>query len=181
MIGETIKKERERAGLSQQELAEAIGISRAKLSLVEADCVDNNGNKRYLNTEELFRCADVLKVSPSYLLTGNGDDNRQCAAEDLGLSDQTISNLRQMDDQIRQGFELLINDDLFGMALVAFLSDSNQGLFLNGNRIARSDEEIDLGNITEYHGSFRVGQVVEYVKEQEIISILRQIKGGSKK
>ena len=101
--GETIKMERERAGLSQKDLARHLGISQQMLSFVEADT-------RFLGTNDLFACAKKLGVSASYLLTGNSDENRKCAAEELGIEDKTITTLKGMSEEELKAIELLIND-----------------------------------------------------------------------
>lgn len=54
---------RRKAGISQEKLAEAVGISRQHLSAVEAPGMD-----RGLSLELLFNIATVLEIEPYLLL-----------------------------------------------------------------------------------------------------------------
>ena len=82
-VGLRIRKAREEAGLTQQELALLCGISTSALSLIET-------GKRDLRVSSLFRIAAALRVSASALLAttddGKADPNRP-AAEGYDLGD----------------------------------------------------------------------------------------------
>ena len=57
---------RKRRGLSQERLAEQLGISRQHLAAIEAPNMD-----RGLSLELLFRIADALEIEPHLLLKFN--------------------------------------------------------------------------------------------------------------
>lgn len=57
---------RKRRGLSQEKLAEQLGISRQHLAAIEAPNMD-----RGLSLELLFRIADTLEIEPHLLLKFN--------------------------------------------------------------------------------------------------------------
>ena len=61
MLGEELRKAREAAGLTQEELAFAAGIHRTYVSLLERD-------KKSPTVGLLFRLCDALAVSPSKLV-----------------------------------------------------------------------------------------------------------------
>lgn len=64
MYGHRIAKLREEKGLTQEELAAAIGISRASLSHYESD-------RRKPNLITLTRLADLFQVSVDYIIGRN--------------------------------------------------------------------------------------------------------------
>ena len=59
-----IKRLRERAGLTQEQLAKACHVSRSAVALWETD------NTKTLKTQHLFAAADALGVDPKFLVTG---------------------------------------------------------------------------------------------------------------
>lgn len=59
-----IKRLRQRAGLTQEQLARACHVSRSAVALWETD------NTKTLKPEHLFAAADALGVDPKYLATG---------------------------------------------------------------------------------------------------------------
>lgn len=67
MLGEQIKLGRERAGLTQQQLALRIGVTRAAISQWES------GETKNLRLHNLFRCAQVLHMSPQALALNEAD------------------------------------------------------------------------------------------------------------
>ena len=166
--------------ITDTEIAETTGVSRQKLNMVKNDYVDKgNGKVRTLTSEEILALCDFFGVSPTFLLTGFNDDNTTLAKE-LGLSNDAINGLKSMNSETMRAFELLITDETFGLALTAYLSNSNQGLWLNGNRIASEADNITLGQIGEYSGTFKVGNLVSYAREQDLINSLRIIKRSVK-
>lgn len=81
-VGQRIRKAREEAGLTQQELALLCGISTSALSLIET-------GKRDLRVSSLFRIAAGLRVSASALLAAAdegkaGPDRPAAGGYDLG-------------------------------------------------------------------------------------------------
>lgn len=81
---------REELGLSQEELAEKIGITRQSLSLYEK-------SKRTINIDILLRISRVLKVSADYLLgvTNNKTTNNEIKAvcQYTGLSEKAVDQI----------------------------------------------------------------------------------------
>ena len=61
---------RQRKGLSQEQFAEELGISRQQLASIEAPNMD-----RGLSLELLFNIADVLEIEPYLLLKFRPDEN----------------------------------------------------------------------------------------------------------
>ena len=61
MIKNRLKEMRVERGMSQEELSEKSGISRATISKIE------NDEKAAVNTKTIFKLADVLGVKPSDL------------------------------------------------------------------------------------------------------------------
>ena len=76
IIGQRIKQARLAKNLTQEDLAEKIDISVAFLSRVE------RGNA-HLNLRRLTQIAEVLKVSPGYLLTGSNTTSKDYLKEDF--------------------------------------------------------------------------------------------------
>lgn len=66
-LGERICAAREGARLSKAELARRVGVSRATVGQWES------GEIKRLEAENLLRLADVLRVDPTWLLTGRGE------------------------------------------------------------------------------------------------------------
>lgn len=63
-LGYNISYYRKHAGLTQEQLAEALGISRQHMGAVEAPNI-----VRPISLDLLFNIATVLKIEPSKLLT----------------------------------------------------------------------------------------------------------------
>ena len=76
VIGRRIKQCRLNRNMTQEKLADEINISIAFLSRVE------RGNS-HLNLRRLTQIAEVLKVSPGYLLTGSNTTSKDYLKEDF--------------------------------------------------------------------------------------------------
>lgn len=61
MLGDELRKAREEADLTQEELSFAAEIDRSYISLLE-------NNKKFPTVDLLFRISDALKITPSSLL-----------------------------------------------------------------------------------------------------------------
>lgn len=68
-VGERLKKAREAAGLSQQQLAEQIGATRSAIAQVEG------GLSNSLNAENLAKAARKLGKTAVWLATGEGPES----------------------------------------------------------------------------------------------------------
>ena len=66
LIAQRIREARTLTGLSQGQVAKLMGLHRPSISEIEA------GNRR-VSAEELARLADILDVSPAYLLGATPD------------------------------------------------------------------------------------------------------------
>lgn len=85
-IGKRIATLRKDAGLTQNALAEAIGLSRTILAKIET------GNQA-LKPDQLYSVAKVLKVTSDELLSGVAAEN-VAISDDLGLSQGAIEALK---------------------------------------------------------------------------------------
>lgn len=66
-LGERLKYARSRADISQESLANKVGVTKANISKLEADLTENCA------ISTLFGMADVLMVDPRWLGTGKQD------------------------------------------------------------------------------------------------------------
>ena len=76
VIGRRIKEARLENKLKQEELADLIDVSVAFMSRVET-------GKAEVNLKRLTQIAEVLKVSPGYLLTGSNRNSKTYLREDF--------------------------------------------------------------------------------------------------
>lgn len=78
VIGKRIKEARNEQNMTQEELADKLNISVAFLSRVET-------GKTQINLKRLTQIAEILKVSPGYLLTGSNTTSKEYLKEDFRL------------------------------------------------------------------------------------------------
>ena len=115
-FGEKVRNERNRLGLSQDELAKQIGVSRRVISSYE------NDSSRPRRTERYQKLADSLDVNINYLLSedeafiANVEDNYGCRrvkqtkellAEVTGLfagGEMADEDMREMVDAIQEAY-----------------------------------------------------------------------------
>lgn len=97
IIGQNIAKHRERAGMTQAQLADSIGISSPFLSRVER-------GEKCMKIETLSKAATVLKVSCDALLT---EDSPSAHIENINrlLVDQPVEYLSGIEHVIRTCIE----------------------------------------------------------------------------
>lgn len=62
ILGQNIQKYRKKAGLSQNQLAEMIDLSREHLSVIET-------GKSYISLKRIFMLADIFEISVKDLIT----------------------------------------------------------------------------------------------------------------
>ena len=91
-IGERIGIIRDGKGISQTDLARAVGISRSQLAMIET-------NQRKASGEVLELIADSLGISLYHLITGI-DDNNHSVFETIGLSNNAIEILKKQKDSV---------------------------------------------------------------------------------
>ena len=115
-LGEKVRNERNRLGLSQDELAEKIGVTRRVISSYENDSSRPRGTERY------NKLADALGVNINYLLSedeafiANVEDNygrrgakqaKELLAEVTGLfagGEMADEDMREMVDAIQEAY-----------------------------------------------------------------------------
>lgn len=115
-FGEKVRNERNRLGLSQDELAEKIGVTRRVISSYENDSSRPRGTERY------NKLADALGVNINYLLSedeafiANVEDNygrrgakqaKELLAEVTGLfagGEMSDEDMREMVDAIQEAY-----------------------------------------------------------------------------
>ena len=67
-MGDRLRRAREQSKITQQDLAEAVGVSRAAVALWE------NGDTKNIRPENLFRAAAKLRKSARWLSLGEGPE-----------------------------------------------------------------------------------------------------------
>ena len=90
LIGQRIKRLREKAEMSQLELAVILGVSREKISKIESGA-------REAKAQDLLLIAEQFNVTTDYLLRGV-DTGNIGICETLGLSNEAINTLRAWKD-----------------------------------------------------------------------------------
>lgn len=95
-IGKRIREERIRKGLTNQALAEELGISLSGFQNYQAIDSNRSDGNTHMNAETLSKIAQVLGVTTDYLL-GLTDDNNQkpIAVDELGLSPKAVAWLAE--------------------------------------------------------------------------------------
>lgn len=78
VIGRRIKELRLKEKLKQEELADMLDVSVAYMSRIET----GNGQ---VNLKRLTQIAEILKVSPGYLLTGSNTTSKDYLKQDFNL------------------------------------------------------------------------------------------------
>ena len=78
VIGRRIKEARTEQKMTQENLADRLDISIAFLSRVET-------GKAHVNLKRLTQIAEILNVSPSYLLTGSNTTSKDYLREDFRI------------------------------------------------------------------------------------------------
>ncbi|MCI8641622.1 MAG: helix-turn-helix transcriptional regulator [Clostridia bacterium] len=77
VIGKRIRSLRLKNNMTQEELADEINISVAFISRIERGTV-------HINLKRLTQIAEILKVSPGYLLVGSNTKSKDYLREDFG-------------------------------------------------------------------------------------------------
>lgn len=89
-FGNTLKKLRLQAGLTQKQLADKMGVTKAVISYYELQ-------ERYPSPEVLIKLASIFHVSTDYLL----GLNRSKTIDLAGLNDDDIALVKQLIDSLR--------------------------------------------------------------------------------
>lgn len=147
-IGENIKQIRKNKGLTQNELAKDIGISRSYLGDLEK-------NRRNPSTETIEKLSKKLGVSVLYLITGEKTFNDIIHSEkDAILSKDVITNLYDPMINTKREFILknllAISDNItdLGVVQIFYLSEALDIVF--NPKLAKNDDFMDtLGGLLE--------------------------------
>lgn len=125
-IGSRIQDKREELGLTQDDLAKQIHVSRSLIQAIESDTRELS--KVYM----LMDLSKALSLSPTYILTGY-DEEHFTVGQELGLSNLTITMLQmfQVEGNIRAAsvFDTLIQNPLLIMALYAYFHGDFKNLY----------------------------------------------------
>ncbi|MBR3743147.1 MAG: helix-turn-helix transcriptional regulator [Clostridia bacterium] len=111
-IGGRIKELRERAEISQQELADSIGVSREKIAKIE-------GGEREAKAQDIIRMAEIFRTTTDWITKGIQPNNTEIHAA-TGLSDAAVEAL--------QAFH---GDDPTGLKTAALSKALSSTSFLN--------------------------------------------------
>lgn len=96
VIGRRIKEARTEQKMTQENLADRLDISIAFLSRVET-------GKAHVNLKRLTQIAEILNVSPSYLLTGSNTTSKDYLREDFRIIlDRCSPEQQKLIDQISE-------------------------------------------------------------------------------
>ena len=101
LVGANIKREREKAGLTQEALSELICLESKTLSAVERGNVG-------ISLSSLLRVCEVLKISPSVILYQQEQRNDLSGLSDQleRLSPEQFAIAREMLSQLLRAFDL---------------------------------------------------------------------------
>ena len=123
-FGEKVKEQRQKAGLSQDNVAVAVGITKRTLRNYES------GKSHPQDRAIYFKLAEYFNVDVNYFLTEN-EEFLTLAAESYGKKGQTQASLI-----LEQAAALFAGGDLSEADQIAFLHDM-QALFLKSKKIAK--------------------------------------------
>ena len=124
-FGEKVKEQRQKAGLSQEDVATAIGVTKRTLINYEG------GTSHPQDRTIYFRLAEFFKVDVNYFLTEN-EEFLTLAAENYGKKGQDQANMI-----LEQAAALFAGGELSETDQLAFLHNM-QALFLESKEIARA-------------------------------------------
>ena len=124
-FGEKVRKQRQQMGLSQEEVANAIGITKRTLRNYESGFSYPQDRSIY------FKFADFFKMDVNYFLTEN-EEFLTVAAENYGKKGQDQANMI-----LEQAAALFAGGELSETDQIAFLHNM-QALFLESKEIARA-------------------------------------------
>lgn len=120
MLGDKIKSLRKAKKINQQQLANAVGLSRSSIGMIEA-------NKNGASSEKLKEIADFFGVTVDYLLSEN-NDNKKLNIEDV--KDVKLSKKAERD--IEKALAQTLED----------LSNTQDGLMFSGEPIDDETREL---------------------------------------
>lgn len=120
MLGDKIKSLRKERRITQSELANAIGLSRSSIGMIES-------NKQGTGNDSLVKIADFFGVTVDYLLSEN-DDNKEMNIEDL----KNVKLSKRAEKDIEKALKQTLED----------LSNTQDGLMFSGEPIDDETREL---------------------------------------
>jgi DNA-binding XRE family transcriptional regulator len=107
-FGERLALYREKAGLSRQQLADGLKISRAAIALLE------NGDSKSMAPDNLLRAAEILGIDPMVLQFGEDGARREygkrAAGSGVGVSEPGVKRPSQTRDVPIIGYAIATPD-----------------------------------------------------------------------
>lgn len=116
MLGDKIKKLRKEKHITQQELADKVGISRSSIGMIES-------NKQGTTNETLVKLAKVLNTTVDYLLSDSDYENIEKKERDYSLTIKEQENIdseaQKILDELSMSFsknkDMLTEEDYFAI------------------------------------------------------------------
>ena len=116
MLGDKIKKLRKERHITQSELANAIGLSRSSIGMIES-------NKQGTGNDSLIKIADFFDVTVDYLLSEDDAENIEKKERDYSLTIKEQENIdmeaQKILDELSMSFSknknILTEEDYFAI------------------------------------------------------------------
>ncbi|MBS5927203.1 MAG: helix-turn-helix transcriptional regulator [Clostridium sp.] len=116
MLGDKIKKLRKERHITQSELANAIGLSRSSIGMIES-------NKQGTGNDSLIKIADFFNVTVDYLLSEDDAENIEKKERDYSLTIKEQENIdmeaQKILDELSMSFSknknILTEEDYFAI------------------------------------------------------------------
>lgn len=116
MLGDKIKKLRKERHITQSELANAIGLSRSSIGMIES-------NKQGTGNDSLIKIADFFDVTVDYLLSEDDAENIEKKERDYSLTINEQENIdmeaQKILDELSMSFSknknILTEEDYFAI------------------------------------------------------------------
>lgn len=119
-IGNRIKELREKKGLTQQQFAELLHVSREKVVKIE------NGT-RGLQIHDISLIAEELQTTCDYIIRGV-DTKNLAMYDELGLSNLAINHLKEICDRTKENDRGFVGSEVSFNALDFFLRKDQPGI-----------------------------------------------------
>lgn len=124
-LGENLRKLRKENGLSQEQLADSLNISRQAISKWES-------GKAYPDIENLIQLRSIFKVTLDDLIINEtlvGCEEFKEIKDDTKVSESSIENYEDYEDDDDFSFNLAIGGFIVGMAIGFITENENWGIF----------------------------------------------------
>lgn len=131
IIGEKIKKKRQEAGMTLEDVAKLVGVSRQTLSRYETGVIGN------IPSDKIEALAKVLHTTPAWLM---GWDEPRRGAEDSPIIPFTEGFFAPIVGSIPAGYPALVTQDIEGYATIPY-KDAENYFFLR----VKGDSMVNAG------------------------------------